>query len=110
MGDPLSITSQTALAWAAGRGHEAVVQLQLLDKGIESRADKGRTLLSYAAEEGHEAVVKLLLDKDADTEAKDKWGRTSLSWAVVGSYEAVVQLLQALSYDIIKFFGSYSYV
>ncbi|KAH7114077.1 hypothetical protein EDB81DRAFT_862436 [Dactylonectria macrodidyma] len=52
------------------------------------------TDLMVASSYGHRAVVKLLLEKDADVEAKDsERGRTSLSWAVGNGHEAVVKLL-----------------
>ena len=102
---------RSALSWAAGEGHEAVVK-QLLGKGakadlkaivkllfkkgakVNSKDKDGRTPLSWAAENGHEAVVKLLLEKGAELESKDKdYGRTPLSWAAENGHEAVVKLL-----------------
>ncbi|KAM6529647.1 hypothetical protein FALCPG4_007776 [Fusarium falciforme] len=107
---------RTPLSWAAGGGHEVVVQL-LLKTGkfdvarwwpkavvwllllatgkadVDTKDRDGWTPLSYAAENGHEAVVGLLLDRGAHTEAADAWGRTPLLWATENGHEAVVGLL-----------------
>jgi hypothetical protein len=92
---------RTALYWAAGNGHEAVVKL-LLDKGadLEAKDEWGQTPLSQAARNGHEAVVKLLLDKGADLEAKDKWGQTPLWQAARNGHEAVIKLLVEKGADL----------
>ena len=91
----------TALAWAARRGHEAVVRL-LLEKGadIKAKDDDRRAVLSAAAERGHEAVVRLLLEKGIDIEVKDNGGRTVLQAAARGGHEAVVRLLLENGADI----------
>jgi ankyrin repeat protein len=82
----------TALAWAARRGHEAIVLL-LLEKGadIEAKGYFG-TALVEAASGGYEAIVLLLLEKGADIEAKGYFG-TALVEAARKGHEAMVQLL-----------------
>ena len=42
---------------------------------------------------GHGAVAKLLLDKDANLEAKDENGWTPLSWVAEIGYEEMGKLL-----------------
>ena len=89
---------RTALAWAAVRGHEAVVKILLQLEGAKAdTADNqyGRTPLLDAARNGHGGVVKLLLEREdinpntADTE----YSQTPLSWAVENGHERVVKLL-----------------
>jgi len=67
----------------------------LIATGHTNVEDKnGRSPFSWAAERGYEAVVRQLLDKGADSEAKDtRYGQTPLSWAAEKRHEAVVRLL-----------------
>ncbi|GKU10748.1 unnamed protein product, partial [Fusarium langsethiae] len=51
------------------------------------------TDLMIASYYGHHVIVKLLLDKDAEIDAKDENGRTPLSWAARNGHDAVVKLL-----------------
>src|SRR5438046_8176838 len=70
----------TALHWAAGNGHEAVVRLLLehnADVNITSYKN-GRTALHLGALNGHEAVVQLLLEHNADINICDTYGVTAL--------------------------------
>ncbi|KAK2595603.1 hypothetical protein QQS21_006650 [Conoideocrella luteorostrata] len=61
---------------------------------VEAMDNGGRTPLSRSAEKGDEAVTKLLLDKGANSEAKDPvFERTPLLWAVVKGHEAITKLL-----------------
>ena len=66
LGMPFAMDSKdsygrTALSWASGNGHEAVVKL-LVEKGseLDSKDSNGQTALLWASENGREAVVKLL--------------------------------------------------
>jgi ankyrin repeat protein len=84
------------LSWAAGNGHEAVVNLLIERDDIEADSkDAGdRTPLSYAAEGGYEAIVKLLIDRnDVEADSKDNTGRTPLSYAVSSGHESSLKVL-----------------
>lgn len=64
------------LSWAAGRGHETIVQL-LLEKGayFETKSNIGWTPLSFAIEMEHESIVKLLVENSAELEVKDGYAQ-----------------------------------
>ncbi|RYP66170.1 hypothetical protein DL771_007946 [Monosporascus sp. 5C6A] len=64
-----------------------------LEYGRDFAVRKGQTPLSWAAENGHKKIVQLLLDKDAEANAKDNYGRTPLSRAAGKGHREVVQLL-----------------
>jgi len=88
----------TAIAWAAGNGHEGVVKALLEREGVnpdQTDARSGRTSLSRAAGSGHEGIVKMLLTReDVDPDKADiEYGRTPLSWAVEHGHEGVVKCL-----------------
>ena len=53
---------RTPLAYAAVRGHEAVMKLlaEHEDVEVDSKDEGSQTLLSYTAVGGHEVVVKVL--------------------------------------------------
>ncbi|PQE17593.1 hypothetical protein CJF32_00010585 [Rutstroemia sp. NJR-2017a WRK4] len=76
-------------------GHKQVVRplLETSKVDVNSRDYDSEMLLLWAVENGNEAVVNLLLDRDAELEAKGKWDRTPLSCAAKSGYEAVVKLL-----------------
>ncbi|KAI9770214.1 MAG: hypothetical protein M1839_003242 [Geoglossum umbratile] len=85
---------QTALHWAAAKGHEVVARLLLQkDADIEEKDMSGQTALHEAAEKGHKAVVQLLLDHKADVNGKTREGRTALHEAAGNGHEAVARLL-----------------
>ena len=88
---------RTPLSWAAGEGHEAVVQLLIGRGGVDTNTKDygGVTPLMLAARGGHEAVVRLLIERDdIDINAKDDGlGGAALMHAAMGRHEAVVRLL-----------------
>jgi len=88
----------TAVAWAARRGHEGVVRVLLEQSDVNpNTADTqcGRTLLSWAAKNGHEGVVRVLLERnDVNPNIADtRLGRTPLVWAARHGHEGVVRIL-----------------
>jgi len=88
----------TAIAWAARRGHAGVVRILLEQSDIgRDTADTlyGLTPLAWAARNGHEGVVRILLERSSiDPSIVDnKYGRTPLSWAARNGHEEVVRML-----------------
>jgi len=91
-------TGNTALTWAATRGHDGVVKRLLERKDVnpdKSDTRYGRTPLSWAAEKGHEGILRTLLErKDSNPDHPDtKYGRTPLSWAAENGREGTVKML-----------------
>jgi len=70
---------------------------ELLNWGVDVNIRGGRYFLPLvaASSEGHEAVVRLLLEHEADVDAKDTDGGTALYWAARHGHEAVVNLIQS---------------
>ena len=92
------IHGNTALAWAARRGHEGIVRVLLrrTDVYADTAGTKyGRTPLSWAAENGHSGVVRILLERnDVNPDIADtRYNRSPLWWAVENGHEGVVRML-----------------
>ncbi|KAH8703510.1 putative ankyrin repeat-containing protein [Talaromyces proteolyticus] len=71
----------TPFLYAASEGHIAIVELFLKDKKVrpelvKSTLNNGDTALHLAAAKGHHAVALLLLQSDAQVDAKNKKGVT----------------------------------
>ncbi|KAJ3499552.1 hypothetical protein NLG97_g255 [Lecanicillium saksenae] len=91
-----SSQGETALSWAAAKGHEALVNL-LIERGscIEAKDHRGRTPLMHAALRDRSGTVKMLLDKGANHLATCKSGKTALHHAILSTnLEAVSVLLE----------------
>jgi len=86
----------TAIAWAARRGHERVVRQLLGRSDINpDKADKwGQTPLLWAAVNGYERVIKALLERgDVNPNIADEYGRTPLAGAAANGHEGAVRTL-----------------
>jgi len=86
----------TALASAAWKGHEEVVEVLLGRQEVspDTPDNDGRTPLSFAAVNGHEGVVKTLLKReDVNRDKPDNSGSTPLARAVEYGREEVVKIL-----------------
>jgi len=86
----------TPLVWAAGNGHEGVVEILLGRDDVDpDRPDNvGITPLQGAALSGHEGVVKMLLARDSVNPNKaNKDGQTALLGAAENGHEGVVKIL-----------------
>jgi len=88
----------TAITWAARRGHSGVVRILLELGNVDPNTTDtkhGRTPLSWAADSNNEGVVRVLLERnDVDLNTVDtEYGRTPLSWAAESNNEGVVRML-----------------
>ena len=86
----------TALHAASFEGNPATAKL-LLDAGapVNVADERGLTPLMMAANSRtkNREVVRMLLDRGADTEAKDGSGRTAAEWAAIGARREVMSML-----------------
>ncbi|KAH8757088.1 heterokaryon incompatibility protein-domain-containing protein, partial [Hyaloscypha finlandica] len=88
----------TPLLWAAGNGCDMLVELLLIEDGIDPDLNDnwGNTPLLWATENRHEAVTKLLLATgQVEINSKDQYKQTPLLWATKNGHEAIVKLLLA---------------
>lgn len=99
--EPDSVRTQTALHYAAERGHEHVVEL-LLDKGANTEAANfaQETALHLASRKGHVSVVRLLLSGGARPGAAESSGSQPLHLAADGGQTEVVRLLLGANADV----------
>ena len=88
----------TALASAAWKGHEEVVEILLGREEVspDKPDNQGRTPLSHAAHCGNEEVVKILLGREeVNPDKPDSEGRTPLMLAASWGRQGVVAMLQS---------------
>jgi hypothetical protein len=85
---------QTALALAAKRGAEDVVQLLMqLGADCDTADCRGRTPLWHAANDGREGMVELLLSAGADPNKRDDEGKSPKDVAVGPSLDALATFM-----------------
>ena len=91
---------QTAIVWAAGKGHLAVVKM-LVERGadINAQDDKGWTALSESSYDGHTEVVELLLKLKASTLPSTSWldskeHGNAVFWCVESSFNTYQQKIE----------------
>ena len=92
-------TGNTALIWAAIRGHSEVVKIPLEREDInpnQADTESGSTPLSRAAKYQHLGVVKMLFGREEvnPDQGDTKSGRTPLSWAAEYGHSGVKMLLE----------------
>ncbi|KAF4197557.1 hypothetical protein CNMCM8694_002459 [Aspergillus lentulus] len=96
------VHGRSALSWAAGNGHSAVVNLLtkrslktlLMRRTLVDSADKhNRTPLSWAVLHGHVEPVNLLLKAGAAVDSTDDIGGTPLYYAICRGHTGVLKLL-----------------
>ena len=89
------MAGNTAILWAARRGHGEIVKILLASNRIAGNIPDtdGRTPLSWAASLAHKGIVKLLLKNDVDPDTPDRDGRTPLSWAAEFGREGITKML-----------------
>ena len=86
----------TALLWAARKGHGAIVKMLLEwgDVTPDAANNDGQTPLSWAAQYGYGDVVKMLLEReDVSPNTVDNDGRTPLLWAAKYGRKGVLKML-----------------
>ena len=91
---PHGAGNNDVLRTAAKNGRTEIVHM-LINHGsvhVASADENGETALGLAAKNGHAAVVKVLLDYEANPEAKSQ-GATPVVWAIKNNRVEVVRLL-----------------
>ena len=92
---------ETALHWAAERGHESISELLLLHEGLLDAQDAfGETALHYAAGNGHELVAEVLLRNRPTVLLQDKKGWTPRAYAEQNGHTNISRILKEYSGDM----------
>ncbi|KAL7801863.1 putative kinesin [Trichoderma afarasin] len=88
------VFERTALSWASGNGHEAIVRLLLQNGAKADTTDiSDRTPLMWAALSGNDTIIELLLQSGASIDATDNSYGTALSHAARRGHQTSVELL-----------------
>ena len=115
--------NHTALLYAAANSHKEIIQILVLNNAnVNAKAsgnykdlinaasidhnyaggvrfinihkrERGRTALILAADKGHKEIVEILLENNADVNAKDNDEWTALILAAENGYEEIVKIL-----------------
>jgi hypothetical protein len=99
------LKGQTALIWASGKGLSDAVEVSFAKGAFSAKdvnnmrawtrtSESGRVEVLWTSQ-GQFEVVKVLLEKEADVNAKAKDGKTALMWASKNGHVEVVKLLKA---------------
>jgi len=93
----IDMFGRTALHFAAGMDHEAVVACLIAYGANVNTTDdiNGWTALHWAADKGYEGIARCLLKCGAQLDIKDKFGRTAAFYAEDGGYKLLATELRA---------------
>jgi len=91
---PIDRVKKTAMVYAAGEGHTAIVR-QLLARGVDANRayDSDLTALMWAAGYGKTETVRALLDAGADPSKRDNRGKTAADIAREGKFDETARAL-----------------
>ena len=93
----IDFNGNTAIVWAARKGHEEVVKVLLERSNVNPNTANtiyGQTPLSLAARDGHEGVVRILVEwSGVNPDKADKWSRTPLLLAAENGHEGIARML-----------------
>jgi len=90
----------TALHWAAHKGHVEIFTCLLHKFDVSVQNERGDTPLDFAARAGNNKIVQLLLDAGAGTQRTGKDGETPLHWAAWNGHVDVGRTLIAANADV----------
>ncbi len=99
-GQNLSSAARLALSWAAEFGRNDIARLMIAlcqeqRRCVDLRKPESdyKTPLHYAALHGHEEIVGMLLEANADPDARDEFRTVPLFLAIIKGYEGIVERL-----------------
>ena len=92
---PADRLGKTAITYAAGEGHTAIVRL-LLERGVDPNAvyRNDLTALMWAAGYGHTDTARALIDAGARVDPVDNRGKSALDMAREFKHAPTIELLE----------------